>query len=229
MPNKWNEIISAIGDARTQQILLKGLGETLYMSVSATVVAIILGLPLGVLLYASRKNNFLENKIIYLPLSFLINIGRSIPYIILAISIIPLTRLITGSSIGNNAAIVPLSLAATPFVARLIEGILLEVPKGLIETAQSMGANPWQIIRKILLPEAIFGLINIFTITLITLIGYSAIAGALGAGGLGKIAYSYGHLRYNTTFIFWTILLIILLVQLIQFVGDYWAKKVNHR
>lgn len=211
------------------QLLIKSTWETLYMTLSATTLATLLGIPLGVLLYATRSGNFLQNRWINLPLGFVVNVGRSIPYIILAIAIIPFTRAIVGVSIGNTAAIVPLSIAAVPFIARMVENMLNEVPKGLIEAAQAMGAKPQQIVSKVLLPEALPGIINAITIALIALIGYSAIAGSLGAGGLGKVAYAYGHLRYRPDIIFYTVCIIVLLVQCIQWFGDWLAKRFNHR
>ncbi|MDO4436121.1 MAG: methionine ABC transporter permease [Cardiobacteriaceae bacterium] len=210
-------------------LLLKSTWETLYMTLSATTLATLIGIPLGVLLYATRRGNFLENRWINLPLGFVVNVGRSIPYIILAIAIIPFTRLLVGQAIGNTAAIVPLSIAAVPFLARMVENMLNEVPSGLIEAAQAMGAKPHQIVSKVLLPEAMPGIINSITIALIALIGYSAIAGSLGAGGLGKVAYAYGHLRYRTDIILYTVCIIVLLVQCIQWLGDWLARRYNHR
>lgn len=211
------------------KLLWVSLGETIYMTFTATFFAGLIGIPLGVILYSTRKGQFLNNASIYYPLSFVVNVGRSIPYMILAISIIPFTRFIVGVSIGNTAAIIPLTIAAIPFVARMIENILNEVPSGLIESAQAMGATPVQIVQKVLLPEALSGIINSITIVLISLIGYSAIAGALGAGGLGKMAYNYGYLRYRPDIIVYTITVIVLLVQAIQFFGDYLVKKTSHR
>lgn len=210
-------------------LLLKSTWETLYMTLSATALATLIGIPLGVLLYATRRGHFLENRWINLPLGFVVNVGRSIPYIILAIAIIPFTRLLVGQAIGNTAAIVPLSIAAVPFLARMVENMLNEVPSGLIEAAQAMGAKPHQIVSKVLLPEAMPGIINSITIALIALIGYSAIAGSLGAGGLGKVAYAYGHLRYRTDIILYTVCIIVLLVQCIQWLGDWLARRYNHR
>lgn len=211
------------------KLLWVSLGETIYMTFTATFFAGLIGIPLGVILYSTRKGQFLNNASIYYPLSFVVNVGRSIPYMILAISIIPFIRFIVGVSIGNTAAIIPLTIAAIPFVARMIENILNEVPSGLIESAQAMGATPVQIVQKVLLPEALSGIINSITIVLISLIGYSAIAGALGAGGLGKMAYNYGYLRYRPDIIVYTITVIVLLVQAIQFFGDYLVKKTSHR
>lgn len=211
------------------KLLWVSLGETIYMTFTATFFAGLIGIPLGVILYSTRKGQFLNHASIYYPLSFVVNVGRSIPYMILAISIIPFIRFIVGVSIGNTAAIIPLTIAAIPFVARMIENILNEVPSGLIESAQAMGATPVQIVQKVLLPEALSGIINSITIVLISLIGYSAIAGALGAGGLGKMAYNYGYLRYRPDIIVYTITVIVLLVQAIQFFGDYLVKKTSHR
>lgn len=203
--------------------------ETVYMTFTALFFAALLGIPLGVILYGTRPRHFMAHPQVHRYLGLIVNITRSIPYIILAISIIPLTRLIAGTSIGNSAAIVPLALSALPFVGRMVENALNEVPYGLIEAAQSMGATPRQIVRKVLLPEALPALIQALTITLISLIGYSAIAGALGAGGLGKVAYSYGHLRYRPDIIFYTVCIIVLLVQCIQWLGDALSKRFNHR
>lgn len=203
--------------------------ETVYMTFTATFFASLLGIPLGVMLYATRPGRFLENRAVHYPLGMVVNIGRSIPYLILALSIIPVTRFIVGVSIGNTAAIVPLTLSATPFIARMVENMLNEVPGGLIEAAQAMGARPVQIVRKVLLPEALPGIINAITITLIALIGYSAIAGALGAGGLGKIAYNYGYLRYRPDIMFATVCIIVVLVQTIQWTGDAFARRFDHR
>ena len=164
-----------------------------------------------------------------ITLGIIVNIGRSIPYLILALWIIPFTRAIVGVSIGNTAAIVPLTLSAVPFIARMVENMLNEVPGGLIEAAQAMGASPTQIMRKVLLPEALPGIINALTITLIALIGYSAIAGALGAGGLGKVAYAYGYQRYRPDIMLYTVCIIVVLVQNIQWLGDALARRFDHR
>ena len=216
-----------IGD--TAWLMLVSACETLYMTLSATLIAGIFGTLLGLILYATRRGRFLANPYVYYPLGIIVNIGRSIPYIILALWIVPFTRFIVGVSIGNTAAIVPLTLSAAPFIARMVENMLNEVPGGLIEAAQAMGARPAQIMRKVLLPEALPGIINAFTITLIALIGYSAIAGALGAGGLGKVAYAYGYQRYRPDIMLYTVCTIVVLVQLIQWLGDMLAKRFDHR
>lgn len=216
-----------IGD--TAWLMLVSACETLYMTLSATLIAAIFGTLLGLILYATRRGRFLANPYVYYPLGIIVNIGRSIPYIILALWIVPFTRFIVGVSIGNTAAIVPLTLSAVPFIARMVENMLNEVPGGLIEAAQAMGASPRQIMRKVLLPEALPGIINALTITLIALIGYSAIAGALGAGGLGKVAYAYGYQRYRPDIMLYTVCIIVVLVQNIQWLGDALARRFDHR
>ena len=216
-----------IGD--TAWLMLVSACETLYMTLSATLIAAIFGTLLGLILYATRRGRFLADPYVYYPLGIIVNIGRSIPYLILALWIIPFTRAIVGVSIGNTAAIVPLTLSAVPFIARMVENMLNEVPGGLIEAAQAMGASPTQIMRKVLLPEALPGIINALTITLIALIGYSAIAGALGAGGLGKVAYAYGYQRYRPDIMLYTVCTIVVLVQNIQWLGDALARRFDHR
>ena len=210
-------------------LLVRATGETLYMSLVSAVIGAVLGIPLAVILYTTRPGRFLANRWIHYGLGTVINIGRSIPFIILILYIIPLTRLIVGTFIGNTAAIVPLTVAAIPFIARMVETVLNEVPNGLIEAAQAMGARPSQIIGKVLLAEAIPGIINVMTITLIALIGYSAMAGAVGAGGLGKVAISYGYQRYNYQVMNYTVIILVLLVQGVQSLGDFLGKRCNHR
>ncbi len=210
-------------------LLLTATWETLYMSLSAAVIAGAIGIPLGVLLFVTRKDQFLANAKVNAPLGIIVNIGRSIPFIILVVAIIPVTRFIVGTFIGNTAMIVPLTISAIPFVARLTENVLIEVPNGLIEAAQSMGANPLQIIRKVLLAEAKPGLVNAMTVTTIALVGYSAMAGAVGAGGLGKVGISYGYQRFNPEIMLYTVIILVVLVQLIQSLGDFLAKKLDHR
>lgn len=173
-PETWKPFLAwlqvQIGDI--PYLLVSSTCETLYMTLTATAFATLLGVPLGVILYATRRGRFLANPLVYYPLGIVVNIGRSIPYLILALWIIPFTRAIVGVSIGNTAAIVPLTLSAAPFIARMVENMLNEVPAGLVEAAQAMGASPVQIVRKVLLPEALPGLTNALTITLIALIGY---------------------------------------------------------
>jgi ABC-type methionine transport system permease subunit len=194
----------------------------------ASFIATLLGLPLGVILFTTRKGNILENKFLHQLLAFIVNVTRSIPFIILMIAVIPLTRLIVGTSIGVNAAIVPLALACIPFIARVVENALLEVNTGLIEAAIAMGATSKQIITKVLIPEALPGIINGLTLTLISLIGYSAMAGAVGGGGLGDIAIRYGYQRFDIFVMLTTIVIMIILVQGIQWIGDTFARRLSH-
>lgn len=210
-------------------LLGKGLWETVYMTFVSGFFGFVLGLPVGILLFLTRKGQLLENIAYYRVTSILVNIFRSIPFIILIVWMIPFTRVIIGTSIGMNAALVPLSVGAAPFIARLVENSLLEVPHGLIETARALGASPLQIIQKVLLPEALPSLINNAAITLITLVGYSAMGGALGAGGLGQIGYQYGYIGYDAVIMNVVLVLLVVLVFIIQFAGDRLAKKFDHR
>lgn len=214
---------------RLFNLLLTATGETLYMSLSAALLAALFGIPLGVLLFVTRKDQFLANSAINTPLGTVVNIGRSIPFIILVVAIIPFTRFVVGTFIGNTAMIVPLTISAVPFVARLTENVLNEVPSGLVEAAQSMGATPLHIIRKVLLAEARPGLVNAMTVTTIALVGYSAMAGAVGAGGLGKVGISYGYQRFNPEIMLYTVIVLVVLVQFIQSLGDFVSKKLDHR
>lgn len=202
--------------------------DTLVMVAASGVMSIVIGILLGIALYVTRPDRFLRQPLLHTILGIVVNIGRSVPFIILMVAIVPFTRLLAGSSIGMSAAIVPLTIAAIPFVARLVEGSLNEVSPGLIETAQSMGATPAQIIFKVLLPEARGGLITAVTITLITLIGYSAMAGAVGSGGLGAIGINYGYSRYNSVVMLVTVMIIIIMVQAIQMLGDWLVRRTRH-
>ncbi|MFA6301724.1 MAG: methionine ABC transporter permease [Legionella sp.] len=206
--------------------LLVATAETLYMVALSTLFAVLLGWPLGTLLYSSKYIKPAPK--LYRFLSSLINITRSIPFIILLVAIIPFTRLLVGTSIGMNAAIVPLSLGATPFFARLVANVYQELAPGLIETGYSLGASTKQIIHHILLPEARPALIQAITLTAITLINYSAMAGTVGAGGLGTLAINYGYQRFDATIMLATVLILIVLVQLIQMCGDRLAKYYVH-
>lgn len=213
----------------TVPLLLKGLWETVFMTFTSGFFGFVLGLPAGIFLFLTRKGQLLEHTAGHRVLSALINVFRSIPFIILIVWMIPFTRTIVGTSIGVSAALVPLSIGAAPFIARLVENSLLEVPNGLIETARAMGASPLQIVTKVLLPEALPSLINNATITLITLVGYSAMGGAVGAGGLGQIGYQYGYIGYDAFIMNTVLLLLVALVFAIQFAGDRLSKKYNHR
>jgi D-methionine transport system permease protein len=209
-------------------LLLEATLQTIYMVFMASVLATLVGIPLGVLLYITRKNNILSKPLLHRALAMLVNMTRSIPFIILMIAVIPFTRLLVGTSIGTNAAIVPLSLAAMPFIARVVDSALLEIQKGLIEAALAMGATPRQIIWKVLLPEAFPSIINGLTLTVVSLIGYSAMAGAVGGGGLGDLAIRYGYQRFDINVMLITIAIMIVMVQLIQFCGDTLVKKFSH-
>jgi D-methionine transport system permease protein len=191
-------------------------------------LAILFGLPLGVLLFATRQTNLLPMPLLNKSLSLIVNMARSIPFIILMLAIIPVTRFIVGTSIGTSAAIVPLSLAAMPFFARMLENNLNQLPPGLIETGLAMGATTWQLIPAILLTEALPGIVGTLTTTLITLIGYSAMAGAVGGGGLGDLAIRYGYQRFDAMIMIFTIVILIVLVQGIQHIGEYWTRRLNH-
>ncbi|WP_369308453.1 methionine ABC transporter permease MetI [Providencia rettgeri] len=210
-------------------LLINGTIDTITMTFVSGFLGFVLGLPLGVLLYITRKDQVMENVGLYRVLAVIINIFRSVPFIILLVWIIPLTSFLVGTTIGLKAAIVPLTIGAAPFIARMVENALLEIPSGLIESARAMGATPLQIIRKILIPEAMPSLINAATITLIMLVGYSAMGGAVGAGGLGQIALQYGYQTYNPVVMNTVIVLLVILVNAIQFGGEYLMKKVSHR
>lgn len=211
----------------TLLLLLNATIETFYMVILASIIATLVGLPLGVILYTSRKNNILAHPCLHHTLATLVNMTRSIPFIILMVAIIPITRWIVGTSIGTNAAIVPLSLAAMPFIARIVENAILEVDRGLIEAATAMGASAWQIISKILIPESLPGIINGLTLTIISLVGYSAMAGAVGGGGLGDLAIRYGYQRFDVKIMLITIVIMIVLVQVTQWLGDQLAKQFS--
>lgn len=210
-------------------LLLSGTLETLMMTFLSGFFGFVIGLPLGIYLFLTKKHQLLENKTMHQIVSLLVNVFRSIPFIILIVWMIPFTRQLVGTSIGMSAALVPLSIGAAPFIARLVENSLLEIPHGLIEAARAMGASTQQVIFKVLLPEALPSLVNNATITLITLVGYSAMGGAVGAGGLGQIGYQYGYVGYDTFIMNAVLILLILIVFLLQYTGDYISKKVNHR
>ncbi|MBE6899411.1 MAG: ABC transporter permease [Ruminococcaceae bacterium] len=212
-----------------KDMLLEGTYETLLMTFASTIFAYVIGLPLGVIMVATDARGISPNKTVNTVLGTIINIGRSIPFVILIVAVIPLTRAIVGKAIGPVAAIVPLTIAAAPFVARMVETALQEVDPGVVEAAKTMGATNWQIAGKVLLPEAVPSLIRGFSITTITLIGYSAMAGAFGAGGLGDIAIRYGHHRYQADVMWVTVVLIVVIVQAIQMAFEIAAKKIDKR
>ncbi|QWK94042.1 ABC transporter permease [Plesiomonas shigelloides] len=211
------------------ELLFKALGETLTMVLVSGAIGLALGIPLGVVLFISKPGQIKEHALLNKALGTVVNIGRSIPFIILIVSIIPLTRLLVGTSIGTMAAVVPLAIGATPFIARLVEGALMEIPSGLVEAARAMGASPLQIIVKVMLPEALPGIINGITITLVTLVGYSAMAGAVGGGGLGDVGIRYGYQRFDGTVMLVVVTILVLLVQIIQSVGERLVRATDHK
>lgn len=208
-------------------LLVDSFWETMYMVLVSTFLATVIGLPLGVILTVTRANHILPNAPVNGVLGAIVNAARSTPFIILMVAIIPLTRLIVGSSIGTTAAIVPLTISAAPFIARVIESSLLEIDPGVIEAAQAMGASSMQIIMKVLLPEAMHSIVLGITLAIISLIGYSAMAGALGGGGLGDLAIRYGYQRFRLDIMIITVIVLIVMVQAMQSAGDYVSKKLN--
>ncbi|MBO8169147.1 MAG: ABC transporter permease [Thermoanaerobacteraceae bacterium] len=211
------------------QLILEGLWDTSYMVSLSVLVSHLLGIPLGVILVTTEKGHILECPIVNKFLAVIVNATRSIPFIILLVAIMPLTKLLVGKTIGPTAATVPLVVGATPFVARMVETALKEVEWGIVEAALAMGATPWQIIRKVLLPEAMPSIILGAAITTITLISFSAMAGVVGGGGLGDLAVRYGYYRYETELMIPIVILLIILVQVIQMIGDYFSAKLNKK
>ncbi|MFT9598438.1 methionine ABC transporter permease [Mesobacillus sp.] len=209
--------------------IIQALIETLQMVAFSLLFSAVLGVPLGIALVVTRRGHLLENAPVFNVLNSVINVFRSVPFIILLVAIIPLTRLIVGTSIGTAAAVVPLVFYAGPYIARLVENSLLEVDPGVIEAAESMGATPWQIVLKFILPEAMSSLILAFTIATIGLIGASAMAGAIGGGGLGDLAITYGYQRFDTQTMFITVGILIVMVQGLQSLGNITAKKIRRR
>jgi len=216
-------------DSQTIMMIVEGTGVTLYMTLVSTLIAYLLGLPVGILLVVTAPGGLKPVKALYKVLDVVVNILRSIPFLILLMLIIPFTRFIVGKSYGATATIVPLALAAAPFVARLVESSLLEVDHGVIEAAQSMGASLGTIIWKVLLAEARVSLIVGCTISLGTILGYSAMAGVVGGGGLGDIAIRYGYYRYQGDIMIVTVILLVVLVQILQMIGTRLSKKLDRR
>ncbi|HCN61063.1 MULTISPECIES: methionine ABC transporter permease [Mammaliicoccus] len=215
------------GSSLDSSQLLDSIYQTLYMVTVSLVIGALIGIPLGILLVITRKNGIWENSIIYYVLNPIINIFRSLPFIILLIAIVPFTKLIVGTSIGTSAAIVPLTIYVAPYIARLVENSLLEVNAGVIEAAHSMGASPIQIIRYFLLPEALGSLILALTTSIIGLIGATAMAGAVGGGGIGDLALAYGYQRFDTIVIIITVIILVIMVQLIQSLGNVLSRLVR--
>ena len=216
-------------DAQNFSMLAKETWITIYMTLSSTALAYVIGLPMGIALVLTAKDGLRPNPVVYKVLDVIVNIVRSVPFIILLIMLMPFTKLIVGKSYGPTATIVPLTIAAAPFIARMVESSLLEVDKGVIEAAQSMGAGTWHIVWKVLLAEARVSLIVGGTIALATILGYSAMSGAVGGGGLGDVAIRYGYHRYQVDIMMVTVVLLILLVQVMQYIGTKISKKMDKR
>ena len=214
---------------RIIRLLLPSLGQTIYMVAVSTLLSVIMGLPLGILLVITEKGSIWEKPQLNNILGTVINILRSVPFLILMIIVFPLSHFIVGTTIGTTATMIPLALAATPFVARVIESSLKEVDWGSVEASISMGATPFQVITRVLIPESMPSLIQGITLTIINIIGYSAMAGALGGGGLGDLAIRYGTQRYDTHILIATVAVLIIIVQAIQYSGNYLANKINRR
>ncbi|WP_142826835.1 methionine ABC transporter permease [Planococcus soli] len=220
---EWGRIIELWPEIQT------AFFQTLTMIGISLSVALIVGLPLGILLFITDRGLFLENRPVNSVVGFVVNIVRSIPFIILLVALIPLTKFITGTTIGPIAASVSLSVAAIPFFARIVETSLREIDKGVIEAAIAVGATPWMIIKDVLLPEAKASIIQGVTLTIISLVAYSAMAGVVGGGGIGDLAIRFGYYRYDNTIMIVTVVILIVLVQLIQQAGDYTAKAIDKR
>ena len=210
-------------------LLSKALGETVYMVVFSMVLSTAVGVPLGVLLHTTAKGGILESPALNKGIGAVVNAIRSIPFIILLVAIIPFTRLLVGTAIGTTAAMVPLVIAAIPFIGRQVETSLKEVPYGLVEAAESMGATPFQIIWRVLLPEAMPSIASQLTTVVISLVGESAMAGAVGGGGLGDLAIRYGYQRFRPEVMLATVILLIVLVQAVQFLGNRLVKRLDKR
>ena len=211
------------------QLFGQGILETLYMTLASTLMAYVLGLPLGVLLVVCDEKGIMPCKPLQRILDVIVNITRSIPFLILMIAVIPFTRAVVGTSIGSSATVVSLVLAAAPFVGRMVESSIREVDSGVIEAAQSMGATPFQIITRVMIPEALPSLVNGAAIATTTILGYSAMAGALGGGGLGTIAISYGYNRYRSDVMVVTIILLVIIVQFLQWIGTGLANRLDKK
>lgn len=208
-------------------LLAQGTWDTLLMTIVSTFFAYVIGIPLGVLCVLTSPKGLMPHRIFNMVLGWIINIGRSIPFIILLVALIPFTRFIVGTSLGVPGAIVPLVISAAPFIARMVEQSIEEVDGGLVEAAQSFGANTWQIVYKVFLREALPSLVRGFAIVFITILGYSAMAGCVGAGGLGDIAIRYGYQRYQDDVMIATVIILIVIVQIVQSACNYAARKVD--
>lgn len=211
------------------ELITDGTMQTLYMTFASVFFSYLFGLPLGVILVATGKDGITPMPVFNNILGTIVNVVRSLPFLILMIALIPFSRFVVGTSIGSNAAIVSLVIAAVPFIGRMVESSLLEIDHGVIEAAQSMGASPMQIIFKVMIPEAVPSLITGGAIASTTILGYSAMAGAVGAGGLGALAIRFGYHRSEPMIMYITLIILVFMVQFMQFLGDYMAKKCDHR
>lgn len=220
MKTDWNEIV---------QLLLNATGETLYMVLLAGLFTLLIGLPLGVVLFISRRGGLLPLPRLNRALGAVINLGRSLPFVVMLIALIPLTRLIVGTTLGSTAAVVPITIGAFPFFARIVETALDEVDKGRIEAIVAMGGDVRHVILKVLLPEALPALVAGVTLTLVMLIGFSSMAGVIGGGGLGDLAIRYGYQRFNNQIMVVTVIVLVVLVQGVQSLGDRCMRSLAHR
>ena len=216
-------------DGKLVELLVQGCWETIYMTLVSTAIAYVLGVPLGVLVYGTDQKGIFPNKTVNMVLGFVINSIRSVPFLILLVFILPITRFVVGTTIGSNATIVPLVVAAAPFIARMVESSLREVEEGVIEAAKAMGCSKLQIVTKVLLPEAKPSLLSGMTIAVATILGYSAMAGFVGGGGLGAIAINYGYYRYQGGMMTVTVVLLIIIVQIFQELGNRIVIKSDKR
>ncbi|WP_413498077.1 methionine ABC transporter permease [Buttiauxella gaviniae] len=210
-------------------LLLDGSLDTLYMVSLAALLTVLIGLPLGVLLFLTRRDGVLPAPLFNQVIGSVVNVGRSLPFIVLLIALIPFTRIIIGTTLGSTAAVVPITIGAFPFFARVVENALDEVDKGRIEAILSMGGNVWHIISKVLLPEALPALLAGVTLTIVMLIGFSSMAGVIGGGGLGDLAIRYGYQRFNDQVMVGTVVILVAMVQLVQSIGDRLVRRLAHR
>ena len=222
------EVISAFW-AEYGNVLVDGVWDTLVMTGVSTLFAYVIGLPLGVALILTRPQGIRPHRSLYAVLDWIVNIGRSVPFIILIVVLLPFTRMVVGTAVGVKGAIVPLVISAAPFIARMVETSLSEVDAGVVEAAQSMGASTFQIVRKVYLPEAMPSLVLGGAISIVTILAYTAIAGTVGAGGLGDIAVRYGHQRNIRSVMWVTVVFLIIFVQVIQWVFNWWARRIDKR
>jgi D-methionine transport system permease protein len=225
----WPGFLAAIVPPQIAQLIVEATLDTLLMVAVAASIATVIGLPLGVYLATSGRGELFAAPLVNRALGFVVNATRSTPFIILVVAIIPFTRLLVGTSIGTKAAIVPLTIAATPFIARLVEGAIREVDGGLVEAARAMGASPLQIVAKVLVPEALPAIVLSLTLAVVSLIGFSAMVGAVGGGGLGDLGIRYGYQRFMPDVMAMVVVVLIVLVQLVQSVGDRLSRRLNKR